>query len=89
MKAVARTAQFKRDVKRMLKRGQNFAEFKTVLHHLVQGDPLDLHYRDHILIGQYKGFRECHLEPDWLLIYEATDEEITLVRMGSHSDLFK
>ena len=46
-------------------------------------------YRDHVLVGQYKGTRECHIEPDWLVIYELAETEIVLIRTGSHSDLFR
>jgi mRNA interferase YafQ len=55
----------------------------------MNGQIIDVKYRDHTLIGQYTGTRECHIEPDWLLIYESTVDEIVLIRIGSHSDLFK
>ncbi len=88
MKELSRTNQFKRDVKRQQKRGKDFTKFKVVIKQLLAGQELAAHYRDHVLIGQYKGTRECHIEPDWLLVYEATETEIILVRTGSHSDLF-
>ena len=88
MKQLSRTTQFKRDVKRQQKRGKDFTEFKQVLQQLLTGEELAARYRDHVLVGQYKGTRECHIEPDWLLIYEATDTEIVLIRTGTHSDLF-
>jgi len=72
----------------MERRGKDFSQFKEIIHQLALGQALDIRYRDHALIGQYQRMRECHLEPDWLLMYEATQSEIVLVRIGSHSDLF-
>ena len=89
MKTIRRTSQFKRDVKRMQQQGREVDKLKRVLEALVQGEPLADSYRDHVLVGQYKGTRECHIEPDWLLIYELGEAEIVLIRTGSHSDLFK
>jgi len=89
MKAIRRTAQFKRDVKRLQRQGKDVAKLKKALEGLVEGQDLPAEYRDHVLVGQYKGTRECHLEPDWLLIYETAESEIVLIRTGSHSDLFK
>ena len=88
MKRLSRTNQFKKDIKRMLKRGKDFTEFKTVIQQLPESQGLATHYRDHALIGQYKGTRECHIAPDWLLIYEVTDTEVILIRTGTHSELF-
>lgn len=56
---------------------------------LANGLTLDFKHRDHPLIGNYKGFRECHIESDWLLVYKVTDEEIIFVRTGTHADLFR
>ena len=89
MKTIKRTSQFKKDVKRMQKRGKAFDVFRDVIAELAAAQPLDPKFRDHSLVGQYTGTRECHLEPDWLLIYESTDDEIVLIRTGSHADLFK
>jgi len=89
MKAISRTSQFKRDVKRMQRQGKDLEKLKRVLESLVQGEGLAPKYRDHVLVGQYKGTRECHLEPDWLLIYELAESELVLIRTGSHSDLFR
>lgn len=89
MKSVRRTSTFKRDVKLMQRQGKNLTKLKTVLASLVEGKDLAAEYRDHVLVGQYKGTRECHIEPDWLLIYESTEREIILIRTGSHSDLFR
>jgi mRNA interferase YafQ len=60
-----------------------------VLESLVKDEKLSQKYRDHVLVGQYKGTRECHIEPDWLLIYELAESEVVLIRTGSHSDLFR
>jgi mRNA interferase YafQ len=89
MKGIRRTAQFKQDVKRLQRQGKDLGKLKRVLESLVEGEGLAPGYRDHVLVGQYKGTRECHLEPDWLLIYELAESEIVLIRTGSHSDLFK
>jgi mRNA interferase YafQ len=89
MRTFRRTSQFKRDVRRMLRRGKDMARLKEALAALACGEALALKCRDHVLVGQYKGSKECHLEPDWLLIYELTDDEVILIRTGSHSDLFE
>ena len=89
MKTIRRTFQFKRDVKRMQRQGREVGKLKITLEALVQGEPLVEKFRDHVLVGQYKGTRECHMEPDWLLIYELAETEIVLIRTGSRSDLFR
>ena len=89
MKSLRRTRQFRRDVQRMQRQGRGIEKLKNVLEALVEGEPLAAQYRDHVLVGQYKGTRECHLEPDWLLVYELAETEIVLIRTGSHSDLFR
>jgi mRNA interferase YafQ len=85
----AYTKQFERDLKKILKRGKKGNKIKAVIRKLVNEDPLEPRYRDHKLVGNYQGRRECHIEPDWLLIYKTTSEEIIFERTGSHSDLFK
>lgn len=89
MRIIERTSRFKRDIERMGKRGRDMRKFKEVLQTLVEGEQLAPQYRDHPLLGQYTGSRECHVEPDWLLVYEATDETVILIRTGSHADLFR
>jgi mRNA interferase YafQ len=84
-----RTAQFKRDVKLAEKRGKKMSLLKTIMTALVNEELLEVKYRDHKLTGNYKGHRECHIEPDWLLIYRVTAREIFFERTGTHSDLFK
>jgi len=61
---------------------------KEVLEKIISGQQLEAKYRDHVLVGQYKGTRECHIEPDWLLIYELAGSEVVLIRTGTHADLF-
>lgn len=86
---IRRTAQFKRDVELARRRGQDLGKLRHALDILIQGKGLASQYRDHVLVGQYRGTRECHLEPAWLLIYEVAEDEIVLIRTGSHSDLFR
>ena len=80
----------KHDLKRMKKRGKNFKKLETVLNILAQGNNLPEKYKDHSLSGNYKNYRECHIEPDWLLIYQIKENLLILsaLRTGSHSDLF-
>ncbi len=82
--------QFKKDLKLANKRGFNLELLNSVVSTLASGKSLDKKYRDHSLTGEYRGFRECHVEPDWLLVYRIEDKdlELFLFRTGSHSDLF-
>ena len=89
MKTIQRTSQFRRDVKRMGRRAADFSISKEIIRKLATGETLETRYRDHRLVGQYKGTRECHIEPDWLLIYESTEAELVLIRTGTHADLFR
>ena len=73
----------------MLKRGKQGDKIKAVMRTLINEEPLETKYKDHKLISNYKGRRECHIEPDWLLIYKQTTEEIIFERTGTHADLFK
>ena len=84
-----RSTQFKRDVKRAGKRGKDLGKLRTLLTSLIQQEALSAKDRDHPLRGIWKGYREVHIEPDWLLIYRVEGRELHLVRTGSHSDLFK
>lgn len=82
--------QFKKDLKLASKRGFDIDKLKEVVDKLAEQSVLDKKYKDHNLLGEYKGFRECHIEPDWLLIYriDKSEVELFLFRTGSHSDLF-
>ena len=81
---------FKKDYKRIVKRGYDIALLENVIRMIADGETLPAKYRDHTLTGNYSGFRECHITPDWLLIYEVRESELILVlsRTGTHSDLF-
>jgi len=83
------TGQFAKDLKRMLKRGKSHEIIKDVIKKLINEERLGTNYRDHGLIGNYKGRRECHIDPDWLLIYKKMEGEIIFERTGTHSDLFE
>lgn len=84
------TNSFRRDYKTISKRGYDLTLLKEVVEILASGEPLPERYRDHALSGNFLGCRECHIRPDWLLIYEIEDDELILylTRTGSHSDLF-
>jgi mRNA interferase YafQ len=81
-------AQFRRDVKLAQNRGKDMAKLRETILLLIEGSPLPPRYRDHSLGGEWKRFRECHIEPDWLLIYKIDGDDLRLVRTGTHSDLF-
>ncbi len=85
---VIQTTQFRKDLKVQQKRGRDLQKVKDMIALLLSGEPLPLRNRDHALTGNWSGWRDCHLEPDWLLIYKRSPEELTLGRTGSHSDLF-
>ena len=84
------TAKFRKDYKRIKKRGYDLSLLEDVLDQLLQEKTLEQKYRDHALIGNYIGFRECHIQSDWLLIYAVSDSELILTasRTGTHSDLY-
>lgn len=85
---VSQTAQFKKDIKRQIKQGKDQRKLITLVELLLAGDKLPDQYRDHPLKGTWKGRRDCHVEPDWILIYRKTPGELLLERTGSHSELF-
>jgi len=82
------TKQFKKDYARVTKRGKNLSKIKQVILLLEQGKELPAKYKDHALTGNYAHSRDCHIEPDWLLIYNISGDIITLERTGTHSDIF-
>lgn len=90
MYTVKPTTRFQKDVKLVAKRGYKIDILKEVIKKLASGEVLDEKYIDHPLKGNYSGCRECHITPDWLLIYEISDETLILylTRTGTHSDLF-
>lgn len=82
--------RFKKDLKLAIKRGYKIELLREVVNCLASGETLEAKYKDHLLTGDYGGFRECHITPDWLLIYRIEDDELYLFlsRTGTHSDLF-
>ena len=90
MLTISYHTKFRRDFKRIVKRGYDIRLLEKVVGILVSGQPLPPQYRDHDLKGDYPGCRECHITPDWLLVYAADDRELVLylMRTGTHSDLF-
>jgi mRNA interferase YafQ len=90
VRAFSRTSQFKQDVKRADKRGKDLAKLKAALELLMAGGPLPAEFKDHPLRGNFAGSRDCHIEPDWVLIYTLTDKDthVRFERTGTHSDLF-
>ncbi len=85
----AYTRQLDRDIKRMTKRGKNPEKLKIIISTLIAEEPLDHIHREHKLVGNWKGRRECHIESDWLLIYKSEVDRIIFERTGTHSDLFQ
>lgn len=84
------TTQFKKDLKTVKRRGYDLCLLTEVINLLASGEPLPERNRDHALSGNFSGCRECHIAPDWLLIYELSGADLLLylTRTGSHSDLF-
>ena len=89
MKQIFQTSQFKRDVKRLRKRGKDLDKLSQVIRVLAQDGTLEERHKDHALSGEWSGSRDCHIEPDWILIYRPEPDAVYLERSGSHSDLFK
>ncbi len=85
---VSQTTQFKKDVKRQVKRGKSPEKLSVVIGLLIGGEELPEKLRDHALTGNWNGWRDCHVDPDWLLIYKRMADELVLGRTGSHADLF-
>ncbi len=88
MRTAVRSGQFRRDVKRAGKRGRDMSKLRTLILLLLAGKPLPERCQDHPLRGHCKGYRDAHIEPDWVLIYRIVGDELQLVRTGSHADLF-
>jgi len=87
---ILRTTQFKQDYKLAVKRGCDIELLMKVVSLLANGEQLPPEYRDHSLNGNYSGYKECHIQPDWLLVYKIVEKQLvlTLYRTGTHSDLF-
>ena len=89
MKHLFQTKQFAKDVKRMAKRGKDLEKLKALVRVLAEGKPLEPRHRDHPLSGPWSQSRDCHIEPDWILIYSSEPTSLRLERTGTHSDLFE
>jgi len=83
------TTQFKKDYKKIKKQKKDLSRLRFVIEKLATGQLLEPNYKDHQLSGGWKGHRDCHIEPDWLLIYRVSADDLYLERTGSHSELFK
>ena len=87
---VIRTTRFRKELKKMIKRGADIAKLETVVNILASGEPLPPQYHDHALTGDMAGTRDCHITPDWILLYRIENDVLvlTLTRTGTHADLF-
>ena len=88
MRSIKTTRHFERDIKRAGKRGKDLDELWRIVESLSRGEPLAARHRPHRLSGEWNRFWECHIEPDWLLIWDETETSLILVRTGTHADLF-
>jgi len=89
MRIVHTSSRFKKEYKLAIRRGKNEQKLQAIIDMLATDQPLPARCKPHKLSGEYQGMWECHIEPDWLLIYEITEDEIQLFRLGTHSDLFR
>ncbi|MBL8572483.1 MAG: type II toxin-antitoxin system YafQ family toxin [Hyphomicrobiaceae bacterium] len=89
MREIVQTSQFKRDLKRLRKRGYSLDRIARIIDLLVRDEKLPERCRPHRLVGEFPGLWECHIEPDWLLIYDLAPELLVLVASGTHADLFQ
>ena len=83
------TTQFKKDYKKVKKQNKDITKIEFIIKELASGKVLDQKYKDHQLSGRWKEHRDCHIEPDWILIYRLTPNSLVLERTGSHSELFE
>lgn len=88
MLELIRKSRFKKDFKKLHSSGKDLEKLAEVIRTLQAEEALEERFRDHLLTGNYVGHRECHISPDWLMIYQTTETELILVRTGSHSELF-
>lgn len=87
MLAARRSGAFRRDIRKAEKRGKDMKKLRALLALLIDEEPLPERYKDHALKGGWSGFRDAHVEPDWLLIYRIQGDELQLARTGTHADL--
>ena len=88
MRDVVQSGAFLRDVRKQVKRGKDLSKLYAVVACLAKGEPLAPRHKPHPLRGEWKPKWDCHIEPDWLLIYDVDEDEVILARTGTHSDLF-
>jgi len=88
LRTIVPSKQFDRDLRRVVKRGKQIKKLKAVILKLQSGKVLEKKHKPHSLSGRWSRYMECHIEPDWLLIYQMNETELWLVRTGSHADLF-
>jgi len=88
MRTPVLSSKFKRDVKRLEKRGKDMRKLRAAITILIEELPLPASYLDHPLRGNWHGFRDMHIEPDWLMIYRIVGQEVQFARSGTHADLF-
>ena len=88
MRSLVEGSQFRRDVKLLQRRGKDMSKLRDLILLLCDDRPLPLRYKDHPLSGNWRHFRDCHIESDWLLIYKVEGNSVFLTRTGTHSDLF-
>jgi mRNA interferase YafQ len=89
MRTIRYSGQFKKDARLMGRRGLEMNKLRAVIERLVNEEELEARYKDHPLQGKYAGGRDCHISPDWILIYAIVGDELRLIRTGAHADLFE
>ncbi len=89
MRTPVHTGQFRRDTRRAQKRGKDMSKLREVLTLLIEDKPLPPRFKDHPITGDWRGYRDLHIEPDWLLLYKIDGSDLILARTGSHADLFR
>ncbi len=89
MRQIRYTKQFQKDFKRLQKQGKDLTMLKRIVGQLAAGETLSVKYKDHPLRGNYARTRDCHIAPDWVLIYVVVEDELRLIRTGSHAELFE
>ena len=88
MRELHTTAHYRRNERRMRRRGKDISKLDSVVERLLAGEPLDPRQRVHQLVGNWHPLWECHIEPDWLLVWDDDGNTVTLMRTGTHSDIF-
>lgn len=89
MRTPVHTGQFLKDTRRMQKRGKDMSKLREVLTQLIEARPLPSRLKDHPMTGEWRGWRDLHIEPDWLLVYRIDGDSLLLARTGTHADLFR